>query len=278
MTPLPTLLGPAAGHLPAAGACLALCGALGWFVPQLIARLPEPVPQSVPQSVSEPVSEPTVPSGSTNGSAVDASASTRRQLPPPPPKELYADIAARPGLDLWAAVASAICGALVGLATGWAWSLLFLVPLVPIGVALAVVDWRTTLLPTRIIAPTYAVAVVLVLVAGVLDGDRDAVVRAALGWAALGGVFLLLWVVYPAGMGYGDVRLSGVLGIVLGYLGWAQLVTGAYAGFLIGGVGGAVLAALRLVRRKRFPFGPFMLLGALVGVVCGPALVAGLGY
>ena len=70
-------------------------------------------------------------------------------------------------------------------------------------------------------------------------------------------------------MGYGDVRLSGVLGIVLGYLGWGELLLGVYAGFLLGGIGGVVLSALRIVERKVYPFGPFMLLGAVVGVLWG---------
>ncbi len=91
-----------------------------------------------------------------------------------------------------------------------------------------------------------------------------------------GGLYFLLWVVYPRGLGYGDVRLSGILGIILGYLGWGELLTGIYAGFLLGGVGGGLLSVLRLVKRKSFPFGPFMLVGALVGVLWGDAVLAGL--
>ncbi len=98
--------------------------------------------------------------------------------------------------------------------------------------------------------------------------------RAGLGWLLAGGVFLLLWLIYPRGLGYGDVRLSGVLGIALGYLGWGELLVGVYGGFLLGGVGGGLLAVSRLVDRKAFPFGPFMLVGALVGVAWGADLWA----
>ena len=63
-------------------------------------------------------------------------------------------------------------------------------------------------------------------------------------------------------MGFGDVRLSGVLGIALGQLGWGPLIVGVYSGFLLGGVIGGLLSALRLVDRKGYPFGPFMLVGA----------------
>ena len=123
--------------------------------------------------------------------------------------------------------------------SGWHWELLFLVYLVPVGVALAVVDWRTRLLPTRLIAPSYAVVIALVVVAAVLSGDRDDLVRAGLGLVRLRRAVLRGVVVYPPAMGYGDVRLSGLLGIALGYLGWGELVVGIFGGFLVGGLGGA---------------------------------------
>ena len=77
--------------------------------------------------------------------------------------------------------------------------------------------------------------------------------------------FFVLWSIYPRGLGYGDVRLSGVLGIALGYVGSGELVVGVYAGFLLGGVGRRSALVLRIVDRKGYPFGPFMLVGALVG-------------
>ena len=79
----------------------------------------------------------------------------------------------------------------------------------------------------------------------------------------------MLWFIYPRGLGFGDVRLAGVLGIGLGWLGWGPLLVGLYAGFLLGGVIGGVLALFHLVDRKGVPFGPFMLLGAVAGVVWG---------
>ncbi|CAA9387199.1 MAG: hypothetical protein AVDCRST_MAG06-1346, partial [uncultured Nocardioides sp.] len=90
--------------------------------------------------------------------------------------------------------------------------------------------------------------------------------------------FFVLWFVHPRGLGYGDVRLSGVLGIALGHVGWAELVVGLYAGFLVGGVVGLVLSRLRVVDRKGYPFGPFMLAGALVGLLWGASVASALGY
>ncbi|MCD4526065.1 A24 family peptidase [Nocardioides sp. cx-173] len=220
---------------------MAACGVLGLLVPELVRRVPEPAV------------------------ADDAA-----------PKETYAAIGDRPGLAGRAALASAVAGAVIGAAVGAQWPLLYLVPLVPIGVALAVIDWRTRLLPTRVIAPAYVLTVALVAVATAVTGDVDDLARAGWGWAISGGSFLLLWFVHPRGLGYGDVRLSGVLGIALGYLGWGELVVGMYAGFLLGGVGGGLLALLRVVERRAFPFGPFMLVGALVGVAVGDRVLRSL--
>jgi leader peptidase (prepilin peptidase)/N-methyltransferase len=230
----------------------ALLGALGGLlVPALVARIPEPADAQAPD-------------GAADDSADGAQARE--------PKEPYAAIAAAPGLAGRAAATSAVAGALVGWSLGWAWPLLFLLPLVPVGVALALVDWRTRLLPTWLIGPSYVVLIALVLVCAAITRDTGDLVRAGWGWLVAGGLFLALWLVYPRGLGYGDVRLSGVLGIALGYLGWGPLVVGVYAGFLLGGVGGGLLALTGVVERRAIPFGPFMLVGALVGVLAGPEL------
>jgi leader peptidase (prepilin peptidase)/N-methyltransferase len=166
-----------------------------------------------------------------------------------------------------AVAAAAVCAA--GGAYGWIWPLIVVLPLVPVGIALAVIDWRTRLLPTVLIRPMALAAIVLVVASALLTGDPGGLVRALIGFAVSGGLFWLLWVIYPRGMGFGDVRLSGVLGIVLGYLGMGPLLVGVYAGFLLGGVGGGLLSLLRIVQRRAFPFGPFMLVGAVIGVVWG---------
>jgi leader peptidase (prepilin peptidase)/N-methyltransferase len=77
-------------------------------------------------------------------------------------------------------------------------------------------------------------------------------------------------------MGFGDVKLSGVLGLYLGWLGWGVWAVGLFLGFLFGGLFGVALIALRRGGRKTaVPFGPFMLLGVLVAVLAGQQLVDG---
>jgi len=188
-------------------------------------------------------------------------------------KVLYADLGRRPGLWWRLGAAGAVAGGAVGWRLGydpiaWAW-----VYLVAVGVILGYIDSQTRLLPTRLIVPSYAIVTLLTLAAFLADDfAREDLIRAGLGLVVMGGFYRLMYFVYPAGMGFGDVRLSGVLGIALGYIGWGALLTGMYAGFLLGGVGGGILAAFRVADRKRYPFGPFMLLGALVGLLWGNAL------
>lgn len=259
--------------LPAVASALA-CGLAGLGVPALIGRLPEPEPDPEPPEALLETAAPGDPE-----QAEEAVPAAEAHQPEEPPKELYADLARLPGLTWKAALAAAVAGCLIGLAQGWSWSLLFLLPLVPVGVALAVIDWRTKLLPIKLVSPTYLLTIVLVLIAFAATRDVSDLVRSGWGFLVAGGLYLVLWFVYPRGMGYGDVRLSGVLGIALGFLGWSQLLTGVYAGFLIGGVGGGLLAAFKVFGRQSFPFGPFMLLGALVGILWGvpitDALVGG---
>jgi leader peptidase (prepilin peptidase)/N-methyltransferase len=142
-----------------------------------------------------------------------------------------------------------------------------------IGVALAGIDLDVRRLPNAIVLPSYVVAAVLLGAAAVFGHDWDSYLRAGLGMAALFGFFFLLAFLYPAGMGFGDVKLAGVLGLYLGWLGWAEVVTGAFLGFLFGGVVGAALMAVKRAGRKSaIPFGPFMLLGAFVAILWGGAL------
>jgi leader peptidase (prepilin peptidase) / N-methyltransferase len=251
-------------YLDTAAAMAVLGLASGAGVPALIARIPEPPSDDVRVDEADAAAPPDVTEAVVPPVAPDAVAEE--------PKELYVSIAATRGLGGRCAVASAVVGAIVGGRVGWSWELMFLMYLVPVGVALAVVDWRTRLLPTRVIAPSYAVVAGLAVLAALLGDDWPDLVRAGWGWAVAGGTFLLLWLVYPRGMGYGDVRLSGVLGIALGYLGWGELLVGVYAGFLLGGIGGTLLTLLRIVDRRAYPFGPFMLVGALVGIVWGSAI------
>jgi leader peptidase (prepilin peptidase)/N-methyltransferase len=170
----------------------------------------------------------------------------------------------------------AATGLLFAAAAAWALSsdrgplLPALLYLAAAGVALAAIDLDVHRLPNVIVLPSYPVVAILLAAAAWWSGDWGALGRAAIGAAALFAFYLLLVLVYPAGMGWGDVKLAGVLGGVLAFVSWAALVVGAFAGFVFGAVVAvAVLASGRGTGRTALPFGPFMLLGVATGVVFG---------
>jgi leader peptidase (prepilin peptidase)/N-methyltransferase len=148
--------------------------------------------------------------------------------------------------------------------------------LAAISLALAIIDTEHQRLPNRIVVPSYAVAVALLGAASVLTGDWSGLVRTLIGGAALFVFYFGIAFAYPKGMGFGDVKLAGVLGLYLAFLGWGPLIVGAFAAFLVGGVFAIVLIASKRVGRKGgIPFGPWMLVGAWIGVFAGQAVFGG---
>ena len=141
-----------------------------------------------------------------------------------------------------------------------------------IGIALALIDLDCRRLPNAIVLPSYPVLVVLLTASAWYRGDWWSLARAGIGGVALFAFYLLLALAYPAGMGFGDVRLAGILGGLLAYLSWPALLIGAFGGFLLGALAGVVvLATGKGGRKTALPFGPFMIAAALVAVfAAGP--------
>jgi leader peptidase (prepilin peptidase)/N-methyltransferase len=142
--------------------------------------------------------------------------------------------------------------------------------LAAISIALSFIDIEHHRLPNMIVLPSYLVGGVLLSGASILTGDYSALIRGAIGLAAMALGYFLLAVLWRGGMGFGDVKLSGVLGLYLGYVGWGALAVGSLGAFFLGGAFGLVMIILRKTTRKSgIPFGPWMLLGAWVGVLFG---------
>ncbi|MEU5717881.1 A24 family peptidase [Streptomyces sp. NPDC020403] len=142
--------------------------------------------------------------------------------------------------------------------------------LAPVAVLLAVIDRRVHRLPDRLTLPLAGAAALLLGGAALLPGHAGSWPSALLGGAALGGFYFLLFLINPNGMGFGDVKLALALGVALGWYGWAVLCAGGFAGFLLGALYGVGLMLLRRAgRRTGIPFGPFMLAGALLGLLAG---------
>jgi leader peptidase (prepilin peptidase)/N-methyltransferase len=142
-----------------------------------------------------------------------------------------------------------------------------------VGVALAVIDLDCRRLPDSLTLPSYVIGGALLGVAALARSDGGAAVRAFAGMAVLFAVFYALALIHPAGMGFGDVKLAGVLGLYLGWLGWDHLLLGAFLAFLFSALSGLVLvAARRATLKSALPFGPFLLGGALTAVLWGGPL------
>ena len=173
----------------------------------------------------------------------------------------------------------AATGLAFGLVTWWlglSWALPAFWYLAAIAIALALIDLDVHRLPDAIVLPSYPVALALLALASwnpTGQSDWGALLRAVIGAVILFVVYFVLLIVYPKGMGFGDVKLAGVLGLYLGWVGWDALVVGWFAAFLLGGIFSIGLLLTRRAKRGTgIPFGPWMLAGAAVGLTLGPVL------
>ena len=136
--------------------------------------------------------------------------------------------------------------------------------------AISVIDLDHFIIPNRVIYPTLAVTAPPLVLAAAADGSWTLLRNAAIGGAAGFAALFVIHFISPRGMGFGDVRLAGVIGMMLGWLGLRYIVLGLFLGFLLAAVIGIVLIAARLKTRKdAVPFGPFMAMGAVLAVLWG---------
>jgi leader peptidase (prepilin peptidase) / N-methyltransferase len=139
-------------------------------------------------------------------------------------------------------------------------------PFVAVLIAVAGIDLDHRIIPNKIVLP----AAVWGIVGTILfrpDNIDDSLIAGGIAFTAL----LLTALAYPAGMGMGDVKLAGVMGIYLG----SGVAPAMLVAFLSGSIVGLAIIVRegRDARKKGVPFGPFLALGGLVGVLAGPELV-----
>jgi len=140
------------------------------------------------------------------------------------------------------------------------------------GIALAIIDVELRRLPTPIIVVAGSIVGVCFAAAAVLRGDLAALLTAVVTAVAMGALYLVIALIRPDGMGLGDVRLAVLVGLVTGWVGWPAAALGLLSAFLLGALLGiAILLARRGDRRTAIPFGPWMLVGAWIGILAGPA-------
>jgi leader peptidase (prepilin peptidase)/N-methyltransferase len=159
---------------------------------------------------------------------------------------------------LWALVMWARWDDASGIALG--------IALVTVLIPIALIDFEYRIIPNRITGPAAVVAIVIGLVL-----DMDFVAEQLIAGAAAGGFFLLAAVAYPRGMGMGDVKLAGVMGLYLGRAVGLAVLVGLVAGVVIGAVIISRLGA-KEGRKAAIPFGPFLALGGIVAIFAGDAV------
>jgi leader peptidase (prepilin peptidase) / N-methyltransferase len=138
------------------------------------------------------------------------------------------------------------------------------------GIALAMIDLDVGRLPDIIVLPAYPILTVLLTAAALVSHDPGALLRAAIGASASYALYYLAALAFPGGMGFGDVKLAGVVGGMLAFVSYPVLLVGVGAAFVLGATTGmAAMVAGRVSRTSAVPFGPFMVAGALVSIFVG---------
>jgi leader peptidase (prepilin peptidase)/N-methyltransferase len=142
-------------------------------------------------------------------------------------------------------------------------------------VAIAAIDLEHFIVPNRIVYPALFASVPLLVVAAAVGDEWASLRDAAVGGLAAWGALLVIHLASPRGMGFGDVRLAGLIGVHLGWLSLGHVVTGLFLAFASAAVVGLGLVAASLRTGKdRVPFGPFLALGAVAAVLFGGPLIS----
>ncbi|MDH3260132.1 MAG: prepilin peptidase [Acidimicrobiia bacterium] len=141
-------------------------------------------------------------------------------------------------------------------------------------VVLVLTDLDHKRIPNRILYPATAAAVMLIAAGAAADGSMVSIPRALAGGGIYFGLLLVIALLARGGFGMGDVKLAFLLGTFLAFQSWDTLWSGIFLAFLIGGVISLLLLITKRKGRKdAIPFGPPLIVGALVALVWGQQLV-----
>lgn len=141
-------------------------------------------------------------------------------------------------------------------------------------IAISAIDLEHFIVPNRIVYPALLLIAPLLVVAAAVDDAWSSLGRAALGGALAWLALLVIHLISPRGMGFGDVRLAGLIGVPLGWLGLGHVPVGLFLGFASASVVGIALILVGAKGRKdKVPFGPFLALGAFAAILFGRAIL-----
>lgn len=188
----------------------------------------------------------------------------------------------------WFPVTEIVTGALAALAVDRVGTGSEIVPvlfLVAALVALAGIDLRVYRIPDRLNFPSMAIGFALIVGSALEVGEPDLIFGAVAGGLTYAGILFLAHLVYPRGMGWGDVKLAWLLGFYVGWVGWEDgsrtdqyvevlrfVILALGAGSLLGVVIGGGYALIRRSTKAVFPYGPSLAIGCLLVVLWAPEL------
>ncbi|MEY2565579.1 MAG: leader peptidase (prepilin peptidase) / N-methyltransferase [Actinomycetota bacterium] len=145
-------------------------------------------------------------------------------------------------------------------------------------IAISFIDLEHYIVPNRIVYPTLFASIPLLVAAALADGQPDRIWHAAVGSLAAWGALLVVHLIQPRGMGFGDVRLSALLGMYLGWIDLELVLLGMLLGFLLGAVVGIGLVVTKVRGRKdAVPFAPFLAAGATIAILASRPLLSWYG-
>lgn len=162
-----------------------------------------------------------------------------------------------------AAAACAVCALRIGPHP----ALLAYLPAALASVVLTWTDVTVKRLPDALVLRLYPMVLAVLVAAELTDSHHGSLLRAVAAMAALATAFYTLALAVPGALGLGDVKLVGLLGLLLGWLSWTAVFEGVFLGFATAALASAALLATRRAARKdTIPFGPYLLLGALLAL------------
>lgn len=187
-----------------------------------------------------------------------------------------------PGFHPLVELAVPTIGFLLSIALEWGWRLSPALWLVPIGVAVSMIDLRTYIVPTRLVWPALVVSVVLSVVGALASDEPRWLLGGLFGALLLSGPLFVIWFILPSGMGFGDVRLTVLLGWTLGFSSikgsWASVAFVAVGTLALAAVLGIVLGVVGLSvrgRNAKVPFGPALFGATIVMIAWSEEILRG---
>ena len=166
-------------------------------------------------------------------------------------------------------------------AIGLEWRILPALVLIPVGLAVAAIDLRVLIVPTRLVWPALAVIVVVSVVAAGLEGEWQLLLTSLVGVASLAGPLFLLWFAVPSGMGFGDVRLAVLLGWAIGFYAGTRPLAGVLIALVCLVLASVLGLAIGIVaigargRKAQVPFGPALVLGSFLCIAFAEPILDG---